>query len=310
MENHWERFVEINRVNAGEAADIMKKMDNDIRIIDCKLITKGLRNTNYVVNTSAEKFFLRICIDEKLSKNEEIAFRILKEKIMMPKLILAFSHIVKNEKKRIMIYEYIESTTLDEYLEKNGKFSEKILKNIAFLLSELHNIRDFNLKEVNILPNLNECFKMVIENTIFVERIGIDLMNKVNLVLEKYKEEINKKMSKFLIHCDFKSSNLLVTQDEKIYVTDWEYLGYGNRYFDIGLFFRYKNFFTQKDMKIFFDEYNKNAKIKLDENWIEIGTLCNVISLMEMLGRKEEAIKKNTSIKKLIEKEINFLIKK
>lgn len=63
-------------------------------------------------------------------------------------------------------------------------------------------------------------------------------------------------------------------------------------------------------MNIFFDEYNKNIKIQLDKNWIEIGTLCNIISLMEMLSRKEEALEKNNDIKNLIEKEINFLIKK
>lgn len=310
MENKWERFAKLNKVSIGEVADIMKGVDNNIRITDCKLVTKGLRNTNYVINTSIEKFFLRICTYEKMSKNEEIAFRILKEKIIMPRLILAFSHMVKNEKKRIMIYEYIESVTLDEYLEKNSKFSEKILRNIAFILSELHNIRDLNLKELSILPNLKECFKMIIENPVFIKRIGMDLMNKVNLIIEKYKEEINKKTDDFLIHCDFKSSNLLVMQDEKVYITDWEYLGYGNRYFDIGLFFRYKKFFTQKDIKIFFDEYNKNTKIQLDKNWIEIGTLCNIISLMEMLGREEEALEKNNEIKILIEKEINFLIEK
>lgn len=310
MENKWERFAELNKVSTGEVADIMKGIDNDIRITDCKLVTKGLRNTNYVINTSIEKFFLRICTDEKMSKNEEIAFRILKEKIIMPKLILAFSHIVKNEKKRIMIYEYIESVTLDEYLEKNGKFSEKILRNIAFILSELHNIRDLNLKELSILPNLKECFKMLMENPVVIKRMGIDLMSKVNLIIEKYKEEINKKTDDFLIHCDFKSSNLLITQDEKIYITDWEYLGYGNRYFDIGLFFRYKNFFTKKDTEIFYKRYNENAEIQLDENWIEIGTLCNIVSLMEMLSREEEAPKKNNDIKGLIEKEIDFLVGK
>lgn len=310
MENNWERFVKINRLDIGEIADIVKKMDNDIKITDCKLIAKGLRNTNYMINTSTEKFFLRVCTDEKLSRNEEMAFRILKEKILIPRLILAFSQMVKNEKKRILIYEYVESITLDEYLEKNGRFSEKILKNTAFLLSELHNIRDLNLKEISLLPNLNECFKMLTENLIFINRIGIDLLNKVNQVVEKYKKEINKERDKFLIHCDFKTSNLLVTQEEKIYITDWEYLGYGNRYFDIGLFFRDKKFFTKKDMEIFHDEYNKNAKIQLDEDWIEMGILCNIVSLMEMLGRKEEALKKNKDIKTLIEKEINFLIEK
>lgn len=310
MEKNWERFVKVEKVNIGEVTDIMKNMEKDIKITGYKLISKGQRNTNYMVNTLTDKLFLRICADENLSKNEEAAFKILKEKITMPRLVLTFSQIVKSQKKRIMIYEYIDSITGDEYLEKNNRFSEKLLKNIAFILAELHNIKILSLKGVNSLPSLKECFEMLMENSVLRKRMGIDSMKKLDAVIGKYKEEIEKKRENFLVHCDFKTSNLIMDKDEKIYVTDWEYLGCGNRYFDIGLFFRYKNYFTKKDMEIFCEEYNRNAEISLDENWIEMGVLCNIVSLMEMLSREEDAFEKNNDIKNLIEKEIKFLIEK
>lgn len=310
MENKWERFVEIEILDMEEIVNIMKKVNNTIKIIDYKLIDKGQRNTNYMVNTLTKKFFLRICADENLSKNEEAAFKILNGKISMPKLFLAFSQLVRNKKKRVIIYEYIVSITGDEYLEENNGFSEKLLKETASILSELHNIKISNLKEINLLPSLKKCFELLIENPILIKRMGINLIKKLNRVLEKYEGEINKKRENFLIHCDFKTSNLIIDKDEKVYITDWEYLGYGNRYFDIGLFFRYKNFFTKRNMEIFYKRYNENTKVQLDENWIEIGTLCNIVSLMEMLRREEEAYRKNNDIKELIEKEIDFLVEK
>lgn len=41
-----------------------------------------------------------------------------------------------------------------------------------------------------------------------------------------------------------------------------------------------------------------------------MGVLCNIVSLMEMLSREEDAFEKNNDIKNLIEKEIKFLIEK
>ena len=310
MENKWERFIEIEKLNIEEIINIMRKVNNSIKIVDYKLISRGQRNTNYRVNTLQRKFFLRICADKNLSKNEEVAFEILKEKISVPKLVLAFNQLIKNKEKRIIIYEYVDSISGDEYLEKNNSFSEKLLKNTAFILSELHNIKTLNQQEINSVPNLKECFELLIKNPILKKRMGMDLMKRLNTVTIKYKKEIDKKRENFLIHCDFKTSNLIIDKDEKIYITDWEYLGYGNRYIDIGLFFRYENFFTKKDREIFCKRYNENIKIQLDKNWIEIGTLCNIVSLMEMLSREEEAPKKNNDIKELIEKEIDFLVEK
>ncbi len=71
MEKNWERFVKVEKVNIGEVTDIMKNMEKDIKITGYKLISKGQRNTNYMVNTLTDKLFLRICADENLSKNEE-----------------------------------------------------------------------------------------------------------------------------------------------------------------------------------------------------------------------------------------------
>ncbi len=54
----------------------------------------------------------------------------------------------------------------------------------------------------------------------------------------------------------------------------------------------------------------ETRKFPFDENWIEMGVLCNIVSLMEMLSREEDAFEKNNDIKNLIEKEIKFLIEK
>lgn len=57
MENKWERFIEIEKLNIEEIINIMRKVNNSIKIVDYKLISRGQRNTNYRVNTLQRKFF-------------------------------------------------------------------------------------------------------------------------------------------------------------------------------------------------------------------------------------------------------------
>lgn len=39
-----------------------------------------------------------------------------------------------------------------------------------------------------------------------------------------------------LIHNDLYFSNILLTDEEKVYFVDWEYASMGNKYFDLALF--------------------------------------------------------------------------
>ena len=38
MENKWERFIEIEKLNIEEIINIMRKVNNSIKIVDYKLI--------------------------------------------------------------------------------------------------------------------------------------------------------------------------------------------------------------------------------------------------------------------------------
>ncbi len=72
--------------------------------------------------------------------------------------------------------------------------------------------------------------------------------------------EINRYQA--FIHSDFKPANMLVTNDDKVYIVDWEYACTGHLIADIGQFFRYRQHFSVSDFELFESVYNEYANIR------------------------------------------------
>ncbi|MDD4353013.1 MAG: phosphotransferase [Candidatus Nanoarchaeia archaeon] len=237
-------------------------------IIKFKKFGQGVVNNNWLIITNKGKFVLRAVNEEKSINNIKSEFKYLNYLLKkgfnykIPYQLISKTNLLYQIKgnQLFWIYQFIEGTIV-----KNS-FSEKQLKEIAIMLSNLHliieksdlknimNNKNFNIKGVinESLEQINESLK---EKNEFSKYYYLNAKKLMDIVKNlKYP-----KLETYPIHRDINPENVVFKKNKLIGVIDFDNVSFFNEP-------------LAKDIATLFSFYcfNKNDKNKLDLNLAKI----------------------------------------
>ncbi|MCK9330166.1 MAG: aminoglycoside phosphotransferase family protein [Candidatus Cloacimonetes bacterium] len=283
-EHNWERSQKIIEISLTEVQITFP----ELKITSISSILNGCRNTNYIIHSTNHKYLLRLFSDKnELINNEINAYKLLHIYVNMPNLI-AVGQILDY---KYILYEFIEGEIFQSYIDFNKFVSEDCIRQVANNLALIHNaeINNCSLFVSFDLPPYNQWYSYFLSSLFLQKRLGKDLLKQVTGYLDANKiffDEIESYQS--LIHCDFRPANMILSSSQKLYIIDWEYSGKGHSLADIGQFFRYSRYFTQKNRDQFFEEYNRLAILKLPDNWYKLCRIRDLVNPLQLLGSEQE----------------------
>lgn len=301
MDDLWERSIPFYNIGIKEITDIFKQYDKQFEILDFIPINVGCRNSNYKIHTNKGFFLLRICpLNDSSYKKEKIINELFYGCLKIPKLLFVSEN---NITQRIcLMYEYINGSSMQEMLTQRGKFEDGIIMQVAESAAYIHNCEVVNNGEFdNDYPPFLTWYDLFLEKYIVTERIGNDIKERVKKLISDKQSNLHV-IDKYIsfIHSDFRPANMIVDKNNKIWIIDWEFSGFGHSLADIGQFFRYFNCFELTQIKKFEVVYNSFSKRTLPSNWYELSKLRDLVNPLQMLGAKENLPQKYTDLKNII----------
>lgn len=316
MEYNWERtfpFIELNKAKIIKLFENVLEEDNIMNIVP---VNEGCRTTNYIIETKEykRKYILKIFFSTEQNYKREIKLLTkLKEdkKILVPQIYKMSNH-EAIQGREYVIYQFMEGETLGQAISKGYTLKDDFVKDVARSLAEIHSYKfdstgfldkDLNIKEE--LPPLILWYEKFM-GEMAKKRLGKGIIERINRVVkqnEKILVELDKDIR--LVHGDFQGTNILIKDDKLAGILDWEFAMAGHPLADIGQFFRYEEFFDEKLIQIFEDEYKKNSTYTLINDWYKISKIRDLVSLVQLLSMKEDMPNKYSSIKNIIVNNLN-----
>lgn len=280
----WERSIPIYRITLKEINDIFSQFDRNCVVSNYREVKIGCRNSNYIVITNYGSFFLRICPPGDTGYiNEKAVFNTFYGIINIPQL-----YFISEIGGRVcLIYEYINSVSIQSMYSYDKRLDNTIVRRVGKISAILHSysVSDIaGLVKQNFPPYLT-WYDLFLENSNAVGRLGNETVSRVrNLIKDKQTElhEIDKRIA--FIHSDFRPANMLICDNNEIYITDWEYANIGHTLGDVGQFFRYRKCFDSDHLSVFEEEYNKHAVIYLPQEWYSLSILRDLVNPLQMIG--------------------------
>lgn len=312
MENRWERTLPLVEISDEDIVDLFDYIVDSKDILNIVLLNEGCRTTNYMVSSkNNKKYLLKVFYeDNEEYKNDIPLFNMLKKYIPVQEI---YKTGLINEKKYI-IYKYIDGNTISQYVNEGNKITKEIVESVAGVLGRIHNIKfkkmgslDDNLCIHNELGPIVKLYdKYINENVIL--RLGIENINKINQIINKYKEVLSLlDYDSRLIHGDFQGTNIIINNESVAAIIDWEFCMAGSPLIDIGQFFRYEEYFNSELINAFENKYKMSCDYELFDNWYDICKVIDLLSLIQLMSRDEEMPNKYNQIKEIIEYSINKL---
>ncbi len=278
----WERSIPIYEMNRIDILNILLAFDSTIELNNYYTISLGCRNSNYVLDTNNGKLLLRVTGANEFN-NELAAHILLKDRVKLPDLLF---HINKSD-RIFYIYEFIDSVSLQKKIIETGACPEAYIRQVAIDAAVIHNTpldRTSGIKELDV-PPFEVWYDCFLSNPIVRDRMGTELYEAVKHFINARRELIPViDCYQAFIHSDFRPANMLVTEDDQIFIVDWEYACTGHVLADIGQFFRYRKFFSVSDFELFERVYNEYAKTSLPEDWIELSLFRDLVNPLQMLS--------------------------
>lgn len=303
MDNLWERSVAFYNIDEKQSAEIFKGFDKKLEIINLIQINIGCRNSNYKIVTSKGSFLLRICAKgEQNYKKEKCISELFGHELKIPELLF----VEENDKieRTCLIYEFVDGNSMQEVIIERGKLEDKFLEQVATSAACIHRHEDdsdWEFETLKSYPPFINWYDLFLEGANVAERLGHETIARVKSLVADKKSDLNE-IDKYIsfIHADFRPANMLVDKNNKVWIVDWEFAGFGHSLADIGQFFRYSSSFQNEQINKFEDVYNSFSKRKLPENWYELSKLRELINPLQMLGGKEMLPRKYEDLKSLI----------
>jgi aminoglycoside phosphotransferase (APT) family kinase protein len=300
----WERSIPIINVTIDEIADIVAEYDSSLTVTDYNAIQIGCRNSNFVVSANKGKLLLRIA-DASEFNNERIAYELVKDRVNVPRILY---HTTKHN-LNIFIYQYIDGVSFQKFIIESGQCDYSLLEQAAEAAAIIHNTsmeKTIGLAEYDV-PPFEAWYQYFLDNPAVRARIGEDIHERLQrLVLDKQEMMAEIDSYKSFIHCDFRPANMIVDEQKKVFIVDWESACTGHSLADVGQFFRYRSFFTDTHISLFEQAYNAAANRKLPGNWSELSLFRDLVNPLQMLSSNHEAHYKNLDLLRIIEKSLSY----
>jgi serine/threonine protein kinase len=307
MDDVWERSTPLYDLGTEEITSIIKEYDGYLELINYNPINIGCRNSNYKVVTNKGLLLLRICpVNDESYKKEKIIHNVFYGNINIPKLLFVSED---NITQRIcLIYEFILGISMQEVFAQKGKVEDSIIIQVAECASRIHSTKVIENGEFDTdYPPFPTWYDLFLENEIVTKRIGVEIKNRVKMLLADYQRDLYE-IDKYIcfIHADFRPANMLIDENNKIWVVDWEFSGYGHALADIGQFFRYVNCFEPSQIRLFEGAYNCLSNTKLPSDWYKLSKLRDLANPLQMLGANENSPQKFADLRSLVIDTLTF----
>ncbi|WDV47769.1 aminoglycoside phosphotransferase family protein [Clostridiaceae bacterium M8S5] len=298
MTNKNVRFYSYVNLDLKTVQKLFSKFDTKIKVKSIELITEGLSTTNYIVEAedSPKKYLLKIYpVDGERTDLEVASFLYAKQFIRVPSIYLY------DDSKQIcgnkyVIMEYINGTTLKDYIITNKKFSDDIAYDIGRNLVLLHRreypCRGLLDKELNIkeqLSSMHEVYYKLLGGVV-AKHIDRNVKEELLEFIDSNDDLIKELDSNSVFsHGDFYPSNIMIDSSKTVCFIDFEYSLSAPIYSDIGKFFRDRDFDkyrTNNTFDSFAKGYNDNARNKLPDNWIKLSRLNDITSMLSLINQE------------------------
>lgn len=309
MEYDWERTFPFLEVDNSIVSKLFEGILSENNIVSVTPINQGCRTTNYIIESDRSKYILKIFFSMEQNYMREIRLlTILKDNniLPVPKIYKASKHeLIGN--RQYAIYEYIDGETVGIAINDGYELDESFVRSVARALAKIHSYKfskvGFLGEKLNIskeLPPLICWYENSMGNMARM-RLGKSIIDKINKIVEKNKQVLNELDKDIrLVHGDFQVTNILVKDGNLSGILDWEFAMAGHPIADIGQFFRYEEYFNNKLIQSFQEEYNKNSDYKLGNNWYKIGKLRDLINLIQLIDTKDDMPNKHNHIKTMV----------
>ncbi|WP_294403934.1 aminoglycoside phosphotransferase family protein [uncultured Clostridium sp.] len=313
MEKNWERTLPFFHVDRGTICKLFEGILEEEQIISVTLVDEGCRTSNYIVtDKDNKKYILKIFFEsEQEYRKEYMILDMLKTSIPVQK-IYKFDTSVLIENKYYAIYKFIEGKTLSQTLNCGEIISEEIIREAAGILADIHKTRfesvgffDETLHVEHKLKPLNQWYDEFMTDMV-ENRLGEENAQKIKFIIQDNMDDLlHMDRNPRLVHGDFQGTNILIDKNKISGIIDWEFAMAGHPLSDIGQFFRYEEYFDEKSILVFEEEYRKKSDYVLPDNWYKLSRIRDLENLIQLMGFKEEMPNKYKEIKNIIIKLIS-----
>lgn len=305
MDTVWERSVPFCSISTDEITDIFKEYDKHIEIADYTPINIGCINSNYKVLTDKGCYFLRVCpLNDFSYKKERTISEAFRGRLNVPRLLFVSEN--NSTQRTCLLYEYIQGDSMQEVMQR-GYLEDNMIVQAAESASRIHNSTIVNWEFDEEYPPFETWYDLFLDNEMAAERIGQETKERVQkLIADKKSDLYEIERYTSFIHSDFRPANMLIDENNRVWIVDWEFSGFGHSLTDIGQFFRYDSCFQPKQIRLFEEAYNRSSHRQLPPDWYKLSKLLDLVNPLQMLGAKENLPQKYADLKNLIVNTLDF----
>jgi thiamine kinase-like enzyme len=306
VDDIWERSIPFFTLTPAELAAIFHQYDASLELLSWQPVLNGCRNSHYIVETGRGRYFLRLFPPSDRSYlNEAAVNHLLRSQVAAPELY----YVAQFQKRGCLIYEFIDAVSLQSRFRDKLRLDNEIIRQVAHQAAAIHNFKaaDFRGLTPLDLPPFNTWFESFLSNTQAASRLGPTTVQKVRrLIKDKAAQLAEIDRYQTFIHSDFRPANMLIDDQNRVYIVDWEFPGNGHSLADIGQFFRYRDSFDQEHLSVFESEYNRRALAPLPDDWSGLSRLRDLVNPLQMIGAGQELPLKYHDLNNLILATLEF----
>lgn len=284
-----------------------------------QIISGGCANLNVKLEFKGETatLLLRIYLRNKNSAIlEQNLYKLLASQV--PAAIIYYVGSI--EEYCFSICQFIEGITLRDLLLSDIPHNiETIMKEVGLNLAKISKIEfgtaGFFDQNLNIIEKTSRISYLtftdqLMTNQFICQTLNQAIINKIKYYLNKYAELLPDKNEKHLVHGDFDPANILVKQVDGIWkivaILDWEFSFSGSMMFDVANCLRYAHHMPDI-FKASFLEGLEDGGVVLPDNWQITAHLLNLVSLLDILSRRDPKLRPNQCADTLLL--IDYIIK-